>query len=720
MSTSSSTSSSSSSFLVGTSVFCSVSALASYAALKYYWSLSSDNSDEEKSKNDVTTLKLMEKISSLEKHLQESQKEIQKLQKNIGNGGSNSSSSRSKGVKGGKVPTSNAKSGGLGSSSTAVPGHATLTSHKPQNRARSRNLGPDGGHNHNHSHGHGHGNHGNHSKSNSDEDMENIKNPNVFQEYNIIEAFAVNQDNDDDDEDDIQNFDKSNKSNSAPDHDSDDEGESSDGGPLDNDRQDEVQSESFYLSSEDERGRRMLDREIGLLEEEGEEEEFEEDEDEDDLNENEDTIETKSPETEEEEEGNNLTDGDYGENENIDNESDEGVLNSNMAVGISSDTTCNQEGVVFGGGLPPPEIIDNFVDESNAGECCGGGCGGGGSSGNNSSIPGPPNASLSNVDSNTNSTDSGCCGGSSAGNGGGCCNDDNSISKPTSPQAPTQKILVGTSSATSSTNTAAIKNISKRNNPTLYHSPGNAKVWLRTFGCSHNISDSEIMLGLLTQAGYTILSGKGVGESDELEEADCIVVNSCSVKNPSQDAAVNLVRDVAVRRKKPVILTGCVSQADPALVKNLEKTNVSIVGLSYTAKIVEAVESCLMGNKVFFMDFLEDPMKQAPALPDLMLPKVRKNRFVEIIAINTGCLGSCTYCKTKFARGDLRSYPVEQIARRVKMAFGEGVQQVIFELICEIDVFVICINWGLETFIDLFMLGNLDGLLLAFLEFDVS
>lgn len=125
-----------------------------------------------------------------------------------------------------------------------------------------------------------------------------------------------------------------------------------------------------------------------------------------------------------------------------------------------------------------------------------------------------------------------------------------------------------------------------------------------------------------------------------------------------------------------MILTGCVSQADPKLVADLEKTNVSIVGLSYTDRIVEAVEDVLQNRQVYMMDFLKNPLKDAPKLPALMLPKVRKNKYVEIICINTGCLGDCNYCKTKQARGTLRSYPIEQIVARVEMAFKEGVQQI--------------------------------------------
>jgi len=47
----------------------------------------------------------------------------------------------------------------------------------------------------------------------------------------------------------------------------------------------------------------------------------------------------------------------------------------------------------------------------------------------------------------------------------------------------------------------------------------------------------------------------------------------------------------------------------------------------------------------------------------LLLPKVRRNPLIEIIPISTGCLNSCTYCKTKHARGELGSYPVCEFNR---------------------------------------------------------
>ena len=53
----------------------------------------------------------------------------------------------------------------------------------------------------------------------------------------------------------------------------------------------------------------------------------------------------------------------------------------------------------------------------------------------------------------------------------------------------------------------------------------------------------------------------------------------------------------------------------------------------------------------------------------MALPKIRKNPLVEIIAINTGCLNACTYCKTKHARGQLGSYTIDEIVQRAQQAF---------------------------------------------------
>ncbi|KAL1495882.1 hypothetical protein AB1Y20_014526 [Prymnesium parvum] len=188
--------------------------------------------------------------------------------------------------------------------------------------------------------------------------------------------------------------------------------------------------------------------------------------------------------------------------------------------------------------------------------------------------------------------------------------------------------------------------------------PGSHSIWVKTYGCSHNHSDSEYMCGLLAQYGYRLVG-------DELKgSADLWLVNSCTVKNPSQEHLASDVRR-AKAANKPIVVAGCVSQAEP----DLEFiAGLSIVGVQQIGRVVEVVRQALEGNTVRLLGKAERP--------ELELPKIRKNRLVEIIACNTGCLGACTYCKTVHARGRLGSYPPAALASRVRTALSEGVVEV--------------------------------------------
>lgn len=186
--------------------------------------------------------------------------------------------------------------------------------------------------------------------------------------------------------------------------------------------------------------------------------------------------------------------------------------------------------------------------------------------------------------------------------------------------------------------------------------PGTQSVWLKTYGCSHNYSDSEYMEGILTNYGFHM--------TKEQDEADIWVLNSCTVKDPSQAAFMHLVVK-AKEKGTPVVVAGCVPQADRNL-SGLE--DVSIVGITQIDRVVEAVEQTLQGNVV--------KMLSKKALPMLDLPKIRKNPLVEIIPLSTGCLGACTYCKTRQARGKLGSYSLEAIVGRAKSVIAEGVSEI--------------------------------------------
>lgn len=207
-----------------------------------------------------------------------------------------------------------------------------------------------------------------------------------------------------------------------------------------------------------------------------------------------------------------------------------------------------------------------------------------------------------------------------------------------------------------------------------YGIPGTQNIFVKTWGCSHNNSDSEYMAGLLDSYGYHVDSSE--------DEADLWLLNSCTVKGPSQEAFLNYVRK-AKEKGKLLVLAGCIPQAQKDI-KELE--GISAVGVQQIDRIVEVVEETLQGHSVrlfshskksFFDETsgLVRTRKYGGARLDM--PKIRKNPLIEIISINTGCLNACTYCKTKQARGDLASYDLKEITQRIEQVTSEeGIKEI--------------------------------------------
>ncbi|XP_046895827.1 threonylcarbamoyladenosine tRNA methylthiotransferase [Hypomesus transpacificus] len=193
--------------------------------------------------------------------------------------------------------------------------------------------------------------------------------------------------------------------------------------------------------------------------------------------------------------------------------------------------------------------------------------------------------------------------------------------------------------------------------------PGTQKIWMRTWGCSHNNSDGEYMAGQLAASGYKI--------TEDASEADLWLLNSCTVKNPAEDHFRNSIKKAQEQDKK-VVLAGCVPQAQPRMdyLKGL-----SIIGVQQIDRVVEVVDEAMKGHSVRLLGQKKDKGKRLGGAR-LDLPKIRKNPLIEIISINTGCLNACTYCKTKHARGDLASYPIEELVERARQSFQEGVCEI--------------------------------------------
>ena len=172
------------------------------------------------------------------------------------------------------------------------------------------------------------------------------------------------------------------------------------------------------------------------------------------------------------------------------------------------------------------------------------------------------------------------------------------------------------------------------------------KIHLKTFGCQMNQADSEVISGLLSANGFELV---------DFDNADTIIINSCGVKNTTQNRIISLIQNI---KDKEVIVGGCLSR-----MLNLSKYNGNIK-LFDTNSILKLPE--LLHGKT------ETKIFSCEKENRLNLPRVRKHKDIAIIPIAQGCLGACAFCSTRFARGNLKSYYRDDILKEAKKAVKAG------------------------------------------------
>ena len=117
-------------------------------------------------------------------------------------------------------------------------------------------------------------------------------------------------------------------------------------------------------------------------------------------------------------------------------------------------------------------------------------------------------------------------------------------------------------------------------------------VYMRTWGCTHNTSDTEYMAGQLAEAGFRV----SLKDSERLK-AQVWLLNSCTVKNPAEDHFKNAIQ-AAQSADIPVVVAGCVPQGAP---KDKFVKGLSTIGVQQIDRVVEVVEETLKGNTVKIM-----------------------------------------------------------------------------------------------------------------------
>ncbi|MGM5482902.1 MAG: tRNA (N(6)-L-threonylcarbamoyladenosine(37)-C(2))-methylthiotransferase [Nanobdellota archaeon] len=179
-------------------------------------------------------------------------------------------------------------------------------------------------------------------------------------------------------------------------------------------------------------------------------------------------------------------------------------------------------------------------------------------------------------------------------------------------------------------------------------------IFIKTFGCSLNVADSEAIAGTLLKAGFKL--------ADNEDDAVLVIVNTCIVKEPSEAKALSYIHDLKNKGKK-VVVSGCLPQALPEKIQGVSK-----IGVNQVENIVQVVEETLNGNSVTLI--------AREKKHELNLPVKRKNNLVKILPIAQGCLGNCAYCIVKKSRGKLISYYPDSIVKTAQRAISTGAKEI--------------------------------------------
>src|SRR3989339_403397 len=185
------------------------------------------------------------------------------------------------------------------------------------------------------------------------------------------------------------------------------------------------------------------------------------------------------------------------------------------------------------------------------------------------------------------------------------------------------------------------------------------EVYFESYGCSANYNSTEIMKGLVKQAGLNITSN--------IDFADLVVINSCIVKEPTEEKIRRKVQDLSHAGKK-VILAGCMAKLRKKSFLNYD--SVYLLGTNHIKDINNLIQEIVDGT------YDTEKYLDNHSEVKVNVSKISDEKYIGINQISEGCLGTCTYCITRLAKGKLFSYPSEKIIESVKNDVMSGCKEI--------------------------------------------
>ncbi len=193
------------------------------------------------------------------------------------------------------------------------------------------------------------------------------------------------------------------------------------------------------------------------------------------------------------------------------------------------------------------------------------------------------------------------------------------------------------------------------------------KIALESLGCSKNLVDAEIMMGILNRKGYKLVG--------DFEEADIILVNTCGFIESAKQESIDTILDLAQLKEtgnlKLLIVTGCLAQRySNELQAEIPEID-AIVGTGSYQQIDEIIAGLEKENNIISLNDIEFAYNED-------LPRyVTTPDYMAYLKIGEGCDNHCTYCIIPKLRGKYRSRKMEDIIREAKELASNGVKELV-------------------------------------------
>lgn len=193
------------------------------------------------------------------------------------------------------------------------------------------------------------------------------------------------------------------------------------------------------------------------------------------------------------------------------------------------------------------------------------------------------------------------------------------------------------------------------------------KIALESLGCSKNLVDAEIMMGILNRKGYKLVG--------EFEEADIILVNTCGFIESAKQESIDTILDLAQLKEngnlKLLIVTGCLAQRYAKELQAEIPEIDAIVGTGSYQQIDEIIANLEKENNIVSLNDIEFAYNED-------LPRyVTTPEYMAYLKIGEGCDNHCTYCIIPKLRGRYRSRKMEDIIKEAKNLASKGVKELV-------------------------------------------